>query len=168
MVHQHCAPFALPLRNSPSTHYAGGWLGPRTCVDRYKKQIALLPTVAWNQNCPVCSESLYRLSRRFPFCWKTCRLSNARCGILLLFSIFRHLIFLPRFSFRVISSNCLMDFKLLMCVLIQVYVRTCAHVSSHHFCCLYFPFPPSLNALSRCSILPLSQLMFYMPYDLYS
>jgi hypothetical protein len=55
------APATLPPGKIPVTHFIGGWVGPRACLDGCRKS---RPTGIRSPDRPARSESLYRL--RYP------------------------------------------------------------------------------------------------------
>jgi hypothetical protein len=62
---------------APGTHWIGGWVDPRACLDDVEKRkfLTLSGIEVWSLDRPVCSQSLYRLrysgSEKVHICWST-------------------------------------------------------------------------------------------------
>jgi hypothetical protein len=50
-----------PVKNTPGTHWIGGWVGPRTGLDAVEKRKAF-PCLESKLGCSARSPSLYQLS----------------------------------------------------------------------------------------------------------
>jgi hypothetical protein len=53
---------STPRKRAPSTHWIGGWVGPRAGLDMVLKRKIPSPHQESNPDHPACSQSLYHLS----------------------------------------------------------------------------------------------------------
>jgi hypothetical protein len=75
-----------PGERTPSTHWIGGWVGLRACLDAGTRIKILCPCRGSNPNCPARNQTLYCLSYRYsPFSVEVCEIKT-RSKVFRLFS----------------------------------------------------------------------------------